>query len=140
MTYIRLLLRFSNLFIFIFALYAFFASNHMLTSMYGPISIELESLNTFFGLALLLASLFLFKIMSLKKHDLFLCIILLFFFSFVSYMIQSTVVQISLGPLVNYYKLIIYLIVVSLFISVIYMLKNSTDKYFLKQNSNKNIF
>ena len=140
MTYIRLLLRFSNLFIFILSLYAFFASNHMLTSMYGPISIELESLNMFFGLSLLLASIFMFKIILLKKYDLFLCIVLLFFFSFVAYMIQSKVVQISLGPLINYYKILIYLFVFSLFASVIYLMKSTTDKYFLKQNSNINNF
>ena len=140
MTYIRLLLRFSNLFIFILSLYAFFASNHMLTSMYGPISIELESLNMFFGLSLLLASIFMFKIILLKKYDLFLCIVLLFFFSFVAYMIQSKVVQISLGPLINYYKILIYLFVFSLFASVIYLMKSTTDKYFLKQNLNINNF
>ena len=138
MIYIRLLLRFSNLFIFTLALYAFFASNHMLASMYGPISIELETLNMFFGLSLLLASLFLHKIILLKNHELFLCIILLFFFSFSAYMIQSKVVQISLGPLINHYRLIIYSFVFFLFISVTYLLKNSTDKYFLKRNSNKN--
>ena len=138
MVYIRLLLRFSNLFIFVLALYAFLAPSHMLNSMYGPITIELESLNMFFGLSLLLASLFLFKIILLKKYDLFLCIVLLFFFSFAAYMIQSKVVQISLGPFFNYYKIIIYLFVLSLFISIINLMRKSTDKYFLKQNSKIN--
>ena len=132
MTYIRILLRFSNLLIFTLSLYAFFASNHMLNSMYGPISKELEILNMFFGLSLLLASLFLFKMILLKQHDLFLCIVLLFFFSFIAYMIQSKVVQISLGSFFNYYSIIIYFFVLSLFISVIYLMKNTTDKYFLK--------
>ena len=138
MIYIRLLLRLSNLLIFTLSLYAFFASTHMLTSMYGPISKELEILNMFFGLSLLLASLFLFKIILLKQHDLFLSIVLLFFFSFIAYMIQSKVVQISLGPFFNYYKILIYFFVLSLFISVIYLMKNTTDKYFLKKKSKIN--
>ena len=130
MLYIRLVLKLSNIFVFLLSIYAFFASNHMLSTMYGPTSIEIEHLNMFFGLALLLASVFLFRFILLNDHNLFLCIILFFFFSLSAYMIQSGVVQKTLGPLIIYYRFIIYLFVFSFFVSIIFLLKNSTDQYF----------
>ena len=137
MLYIRLVLKLSNIFIFLLSIYALLGSNHMISSMYGPVSIELENLNMFFGLALLLSSILLYRFILLNSHSIFLCITLLFFFSFAAYMVQSKVVEIALGPLFNYYKFIIYSFVFSFFTSVIYLLKFTTDSYFLKQKTNK---
>ena len=123
MFYIRLLYRLINLFLFLLASYAYFMANDMLSSLYGPVSIELEFLNRYFGLALIFASILLYRVINLRNNDLFICILLIIFFVCNIQLLNLKTVQLTLGHFLIFFRITIYCFVLSLIISLIYILR-----------------